>query len=216
MILGKLSKQEKAADAKKTRIQAMNKEKIIEAATKVFAQYGYRGATVEQIAKKAGMSKPNLLYYYKTKKILYLGVVQGILDTWLGPLQQLNVDQDPEQEICAYIERKIEYSRIYPLASKVFANEMLEGASILKPVLETHLKEIVKKKASVLRKWKKQGKIADIDPYHFIFMIWAVTQTYADFAVQIEAVTGKTLDNDAFYRQTKKNIKQVLMHGFLK
>jgi TetR/AcrR family transcriptional regulator len=37
----------------------------------------------------------------------------------------------------------------------------------------------------------KEGKLASVDPYHLIFAIWAVTQHYADFAVQVEAVIGR-------------------------
>jgi len=199
----------------RTRTQAINRQKIQDAATRVFAQHGYRGATVEQIAIKAGMSKPNLLYYYPSKKALYLSVLQGILDTWLEPLRELDVDKDPAEEIGAYIDRKIEYARLYPMASKVFANEVIAGAPIIRSVLETQLRDIVGKKAKVLRTWARQGRIADVDPYHLIFVIWASTQTYADFSTQVEAVTGKTLEDERFYRGTKRAIKDILLRGVL-
>jgi len=204
------------AETKKTRIQAINKEKIIRAATEVFAQYGYRGSTVEQIARQAGMSKSNLLYYYGSKHALYVAVLRRIYDIWLEPLRELDVDQDPETELNSYIDRKIEHSRRYPLASKIWATEIISGAPIIKSVLETDLQEIVRKKSKVLRTWMKQGKIAKFDPQHFLFMIWTMTQHYADFSTQIESVTGRSLNDAAFYRQTKKNIKQILMHGVLK
>lgn len=216
MILSKLADSNNTANGKKTRIQALNKEKIIEAATKVFAQYGYRGATVEQIAKKAGMSKPNLLYYYSSKKSLYITVLSRIYDIWLEPLRELDVDKEPEEELSGYIDRKIEHSRLYPLASKIWANEIIGGAPILRSILETDLRETVRKKSTVLRTWMKQGKIAKFDPQHFLFMIWTVTQHYADFSTQIESVTDQTLKDDAFYEQTKKNVKQILLHGILK
>ena len=203
-------------DAKKTRIQARNKEKIMQAATKVFARHGYRGSTVQQIAAKAGMSKPNLLYYYGTKQALYIAVLRRIYDIWLEPLRGLDVEQDPEAELSGYIDRKIEHSRLYPLASKIWATEIISGAPILKSVLKADLQETVRKKSKVLRAWMRQGKIARFDPQHFLFMIWATTQHYADFSTQIESVTGKSLRNQAFYRQTKKNIKQILMQGILK
>jgi TetR/AcrR family transcriptional regulator len=36
----------------------------------------------------------------------------------------------------------------------------------------------------------KEGKIAPVDPHHLIFSIWALTQHYADFDVQVRAVLG--------------------------
>lgn len=205
-----------AKQSAQTRIQAVNRGKILDAATNAFARHGYRGATIDQIARAAGMSKPNLLYYYSSKKALYLSVLQGILDTWLGPLGELDVNKEPAEEIGAYIDRKIEYARLYPVASKVFANEVIAGAPIIRGVLETQLRDLVRRKARVLRAWAKQGKIADVDPYHFIFIIWATTQTYADFSTQVECVTGKTLDDERFYRETRDTIRTVLLTGILR
>ena len=201
---------------RESRIQARNRERILSAATGIFSRYGFRGATLDQIAERAEMSKPNLLYYFSSKEELYLAVLRNILEIWLQPLKELDEKQTPEHEISAYIDQKIEFSRLYPMASRVFANEIAAGAPILKPVLDTYLRDVVKKKARVIRKWIKRGEMADIDPYHLIMMIWAVTQHYADFAVQVDAVLGKNLDEQRFYNQTRKNIKKIIMAGILK
>ena len=211
-----LDLEQKEHRKKDSRIQVRNREKILNAATEIFSMYGYRGATIDQIADKADMSKPNLLYYFSSKEELYLTVLRNILEIWLQPLKELDEKESPEHEIGAYIDQKIEFSRVYPMASRVFANEIAAGAPILKPVLDTYLRDIVKKKARVIRKWVKRGEMVDIDPYHLIMMIWAVTQHYADFAVQIDSVLGKNLDDPRFYNQTRKNIKQILMNGILK
>ena len=198
-----------------SRIQARNREKILSAATDIFSLYGFRGATLDQIAERAQMSKPNLLYYFSSKEELYLAVLRNILEIWLQPLKELDEKQSPEHELGAYIDQKIEFSRLYPMASRVFANEIAAGAPTLKPVLDTYLRDVVKKKARVIRKWIKRGEMADVDPYHLIMMIWAVTQHYADFAVQVDSLLGKSLDEQRFYNQTRKNIKQIIMRGVL-
>ena len=51
------------APKKRTRIQVENESRIVASALDIFAQYGYRGATVDKIADAAGMSKANVLYY---------------------------------------------------------------------------------------------------------------------------------------------------------
>ena len=45
-------------------------------------------------------------------------------------------------------------------------------------------------KAQVLTRWMDEGRIARVDPVHLIFSIWALTQHYADFDVQVRAVLG--------------------------
>ena len=119
------------AERKPTRIQTENRERILTAALEVFAQDGYRGATIDAIAAAAGMSKPNLLYYFPTKERIYRTVLEGLLDTWLDPLRAIDAAGDPLVEIGGYIERKIEMARDFPQESRLFANEMLRGAPIL-------------------------------------------------------------------------------------
>ncbi|MGE3306138.1 MAG: TetR/AcrR family transcriptional regulator, partial [Rhizobiaceae bacterium] len=60
-----------AAKRGPTRIQQEKRERILEAALEVFSAQGYRGATIDEIAVAAGMSKPNLLYYFRRKEDVY-------------------------------------------------------------------------------------------------------------------------------------------------
>lgn len=200
---------------KATRIQTENRERILDAAEEVFADNGFKGSTLDQIARRAGMSKPNLLYYYGNKQALYLAALGRTLDVWLEPLKEFDPEGEPDAQIRGYIRRKLELSRSHPLASRVFANEIIQGAPVLGPVLRENLRVIVDDKASVIRGWMEQGRLADIDPYHFIFSIWAVTQHYADFAVQVTAVTGKGLDDDDFRADTEQAVLDILLSGLL-
>lgn len=60
------------------------------------------------------------------------------------------------------------------------------------------LKALVDEKSAIVSGWIDRGKLAPVDPQHLIFMIWATTQHYADFATQVEAVTGATPQDAAF------------------
>ncbi len=176
--------------ARKTRIQAHNEEIILRAALEVFSAFGYRGSTVDQIAAKAGLSKPNLLYYFRRKEDIYVAVLEHTLDDWLEPLRQLDPAGDPISEISRYISAKIRMSRENPAASRLFANEILHGAPAIGAFLKGPLKDLVDDKASVIRDWIAGGKLNPVDPYHLIFAIWSTTQHYADFEVQVRAVMG--------------------------
>jgi len=179
------------AGKRQTRIQRRNTGAILEAALEVFSRYGFRGATLDQIADAAGLSKPNLLYYFDSKEAIHRELLSGLLDTWLEPLRALDPDGDPSAEIRAYVRRKLEMARDYPRESRLFANEILQGAPIIEDALRTDLKALVDEKSAVIRGWARAGKIADIDPRHLIFSIWATTQHYADFAAQVAMVMGE-------------------------
>ena len=174
----------------RTRIQQRNSQAILEAALEVFSQHGFRGATLDQIAEMAGLSKPNLLYYFPSKEGIYNALLAALLQTWLDPLRAMNPEGEPLAEILGYVRRKLELSRDYPRESRLFANEILQGAPRIMEAIEGDLKRLVDEKAAVLGGWMDQGRIARLDPYHLIFSIWALTQHYADFDVQVRAVLG--------------------------
>jgi TetR/AcrR family transcriptional regulator len=173
-----------------TRIQQRNRAAILSAGLDVFSQLGFRGTTLDQIAEAAGLSKPNLLYYFPSKDAIHSALLERLLDTWLDPLKALDGNGDPVQEIMAYAQRKLALSRDYPRESRLWANEILQGAPRIEETLHTDLKTLVDEKAAIIEVWANDGKIADIDPHHLIFSIWAFTQHYADFDVQVRAVLG--------------------------
>jgi len=174
----------------RSRIQQRNRELILDAALEVFSQHGFRGATLDQIAEGAGLSKPNLLYYFPSKEEVHKALLTGLLDTWLDPLRAMDPKGDPLHEIMAYARRKLDLARDYPRESRLFANEILQGAPRMRDAIEGDLRRLVVEKAQVLTRWMDEGRIARVDPVHLIFSIWALTQHYADFDVQVRAVLG--------------------------
>ncbi len=173
-----------------TRIQARNRQAILDAALAVFSAQGFRGATVDQIAEGAGLSKPNLLYYFASKEAVYLELLSRLLDSWLDPLRALDPGGEPRAEILAYVRRKLDLSRDFPRESRLFANEILQGAPRIQAALAGELKELVDEKAALISRWQAEGRLAPLPPHHLIFSIWALTQHYADFDVQVRAVLG--------------------------
>jgi len=197
----------------RTRIQRVKRELILEAALEVFAMHGFRGATIDQIAEAAGMSKPNLLYYFRTKDLIHQTLMQRLLDTWLAPLRELDDVGDPITELRSYIRRKLEMARDYPRESRLFANEILQGAPRIMPMIEGELKELVHEKAQVIRGWMQAGRIARTDPYHLIFSIWATTQHYADFDVQVRAVLGPDRGGEGRFEDAARFLEQLFIEG---
>lgn len=175
---------------KDTRIQREKREIILDAALQVFSENGFRGATLDQIAGVAGLSKPNMLYYFAGKEAIYTTLLNRLLETWLQPLEDIDPSGDPHKEIMRYICAKLEFSRKFPRESRLFAIEILNGAPRLSSELDGTLKKLVDRSVAIFRKWMGEGRLANVDPYHLIFSIWATTQHYADFAVQMRAVLG--------------------------
>jgi TetR/AcrR family transcriptional regulator len=178
----------------RTRIQEKNTGTILEAALDVFSQHGFRGATLDQIAEGAGLSKPNLLYYFPSKEALHKALLDGLLQTWLDPLRAIDPKGEPIPEIISYVRRKLQMSRDFPRESRLFANEILQGAPRMMAAISGDLKALVDEKSALFEIWMRAGHITAIPPRHLLFSIWALTQHYADFDVQIRAVLGEGHD----------------------
>ncbi|MDB5506220.1 MAG: TetR family transcriptional regulator [Devosia sp.] len=211
--IGKLRAADAARPRAETRIQREKQEVILAAALDVFAQHGFRGATIDQIAEAAGMSKPNLLYYFARKEDIHKQLLARLLTTWLAPLHELNAAGDPISELRSYIRKKLEMARDFPRESRLFANEMLQGAPHAIDVLEGELKALVDDKAGVLLRWMDEGRLNRTDPYHLIFSIWATTQHYADFDVQVRAVLGPERGGEGRFEDAARYLEHLFMDG---
>jgi len=196
-------------------IRESNETRLLEAAETVFAERGFSGATTGAIAERAGLPKANLHYYFRTKEALYRAVLANVLHLWLDELDRFTPEREPAEALADYIAAKIYWSKTRPNASKVFANEVLHGAPFLGDYLTGELRRRVERNAQVIRHWIKQGKMAPVDPKHLIFQLWAATQHYADFEVQVRAVLGRTKLTEADYQTAAANITRLVLQGCL-
>ncbi len=202
-----------AAPENLSRIQEINRKLILDAALDVFSTYGFRGSTIDQIAQKAGMSKPNLLYYFHRKEEIYLTVLQLTMDQWLASLEAINPQGEPLEELKNYIRIKLEMSFSNPAASRLFANEIMHGAPAIGTFLREDMRKLVDEKAAMIGRWMDEGKLAKSDPHHLIFCIWATTQHYSDFETQLRAVLGKNFDKPETCEKTIQAVSSILLDG---
>ena len=183
-------------EKKPSRIQLRNRHRILDAALNVFSQHGYRGTTLDLVANEAGLSKPNILYYFSGKEEIHVTLLNQLMETWLDPLIEMDAAGDPMTELLAYVQRKLDMARDLPRESRLFANEILQGAPRMGPHLVSDLKPLFDEKCALIETWMQDGKLAKVDPRHLIFSIWSTTQHYADFEAQIDVLMPKRLKED--------------------
>ena len=56
------------------------RDRILQAATRLFGQRGFAGTSVREVVDEAEVSKPTLYYYFKNKDSLFRACVQTQLD----------------------------------------------------------------------------------------------------------------------------------------
>lgn len=202
-----------ACERPKGRIRRAHEAGILQAAESVFARKGYGGATMAEIAERAGLPKSNLHYYFRTKQEIYRAVLANTLTLWLAETDCIHAGADPREALAQYIRAKMHLTATRPDASRVFANEVLHGAPEIGAYLRRELKALVSEKAAVLEAWMAQGRMARLDPVHLFFTIWAATQTYADFETQVCAVLGKRRLGAADLEQATQHVLGLVLRG---
>ncbi|WP_428036268.1 TetR/AcrR family transcriptional regulator [Amphritea sp.] len=196
------------------RIRQRNEQLILAAAEREFAACGFKGASMREIAARAELPKANIHYYFKNKLGLYYAVLSDIIDLWDSTLSDLKTEDDAAQSLMQYIRKKIEFSRDHPLASRIFASEIISGGPNLKEYFSEGYEEWFRSRTAVFEQWQQQGKLdASITPSHLIFLLWSSTQHYADFALQVSSALGKETLDDLDYEQAINTLSHIILKG---
>jgi len=208
-----MTSKSKPRSYKPGRIRERNHEIILAAAEQEFALHGYRGATIQNIAERAELPKSNVLYYFSNKKKIYAAMFDDILSRWNTLFSSVQPEDDPAEALAAFIRTKMETSRTHPLASRLFAMEIIQGAPYLMPHLRTNMRDWVRGRAGVLQQWIDEGRMAAVDPVQLIFLIWSSTQHYADFQVQILMVENKAEYEQKDFDHAADFLTDVILRG---
>jgi len=198
---------------KKSKPRIKNEEAILGAAEEVFSELGFAGATTSLIAKRAGIPKANLHYYYPTKETLYQAIIGKIFSAWIHAAGTFDDCDDPADALRRYIHAKMELSRSHPLGSKIWAQEIMHGAPQIQGFLDTTLKDWTKSRVKVIERWIAEKKIDAINPHYLLYMIWATTQHYADFEHQIGVLNGGRDLSDEKYGEATETVTQIILQG---
>ncbi len=195
------------------RIRQKNEEAILLAAAEEFAVHGYKGTSMNSIALRVGLPKANLHYYFNSKLGLYVEVLRNIINLWDSAFSNLRAEDDPASALAGYIHAKMEFSRRQPLASKIFAMEMISGGECLAEHFNQDYQKWFRGRAAVFQAWIEQGKMDPVDPVHLIFLLWGSTQHYADFSVSISHLTGRKKQTKEDFAKATDNLIQIILKG---
>ncbi|MBM1198505.1 TetR/AcrR family transcriptional regulator [Pseudomonas fragi] len=197
----------------KVKIRRKNIEKILLAAEKVFAEQGYAGTKMADIAQQAQLPRSNLHYYFSTKDELYREVLVNLLDTWELEGACFENFDDPRVVLTSYIMEKMNHSRTRPHGSKLWANEIMRGAPLFQDMLDEHMARGAKLMELKIRQWVDDKRINPVEPSALLYMIWASTQHYADFDYQVCALNGHQPLSDQQFYQATQTITAVILRG---
>jgi AcrR family transcriptional regulator len=153
--------------------EAPRRAQIIEAATATIADLGYINASLAQLAKRAGISKSVIGYYFPSKDDLVKAVVEAFFMTGHTQMMaKLSPVTDPEQMLRTYIRENIAYITQNPAQTRAIGDIITncrdaEGTPIFK--LQDS-EPMVEGTAAMFRWGQEAGSFREFDPR--VMAIW--------------------------------------------
>ena len=185
------------------------REQILDAATRLFAQRGFDGTSLQGIADAVGIRKASLFHHFPSKEDLRLKVLDKLLSHWNEVVPRIlaatsaGVDQSD-----AIIQEATAFFLADPDRARFLTREVLDSAEGIKALLTTHLRPWFAVLCDHIRRGQKAGRVyAEVDPEVYLLqMINLVVCCTATLGVLGPLVEGPT-ENPQFL---KRHITEML------
>ena len=190
------------------------KEELLKIASREFAKYGYKGVSLEKIAKKAEISKAAIYYHFKSKADLFENVIAPKITELINEIYSFN-DEDPKKELNHYICSYAKIFKKYPCFAAILAHEFVDGGRDLSEEIIENLSKIFKKLVVILKKGEEKDIFEFDNPFSIQLMIVSallMNQTTKDLRKRISKYIDIEINPDienianAIYKKILKAI----------
>jgi len=197
------------------KIRERNMRLIIKAGIEIFSRKGFDGTRIAEIAEKSGLPKANVYYYFSSKEEIYTAIIAHLIAGWDDALKHISAASGPADAFRNYVKAKLEYTRKNVAESRLFANEIIQGARFLKKKDRQHMQDVTDERVVIINGWIAAGKMAEVDARHLLIMLWSATQFYADFEPLACDALGKARLKAEDYDNAAKTITDTVLRGII-
>jgi AcrR family transcriptional regulator len=189
------------------------KQRILEAATELFARKGYDATGVREIASSAGVNLAMISYYYGSKRGVLKAIVSATMERLRGMVEQtLGADLPLEQGLRTYFTRLIQLVRDHQPMFRIFVAQLHHDtpemsefkADLIREHLFPFLTGFIKRHQDQMHPDLVPEALAPILPgmvlYHFLV------------APVFSRIIQRELDDD-FYTLLADQLTHLVLHG---
>jgi TetR/AcrR family transcriptional regulator len=174
--------------------------RILDAARSEFAQRGFPGARLQDIAERAGLTHPTLLYHFGSKERLYAAVIEQAMEDWAA-VTSLAVAQAPPgfERVAALVDAGLEFFASHHDFVVIWRREAIEGGGRLEQAMVEHLRPFFDRAVAFLRGEVAAGRLRDHDPVELMQLVYGAVMTYFSDA----GFRARLLDEAPFSAQAR-------------
>ncbi|MBU1671484.1 MAG: TetR/AcrR family transcriptional regulator [Actinobacteria bacterium] len=190
------------------------REQILRAAEEVFAEKGFKGATVREIAERVDIRTPGLYYHFSNKQEIYDSMIRNIYEG-LGSkiLEPMAGAEGIEAKVSLMVDLLMEYWAEHPMAPRIIAQETLlfKGLlydelipQVLAPMFEGMLGPLEDEAGPAIR---------DLDLSLLVYNVFGLTVFYFFAGHVLTMITGVDSFAPERLRTATGEIKDLVFEG---
>jgi TetR/AcrR family transcriptional regulator len=171
-------------------------DRIIEAARGEFAQHGFGGARLQDIAERAQLTHPTLLYHFGSKEGLYAAVIEQAMQDWAA-MTSLTIAGEGGgfERVAALIDAGFTFFATHHDFVVIWRREAIEGGGRLEVAMAEHMRPFLERAVAFLEREIEAGRLRAHDPVELMQLVYGAVSTYfsdAGFRARLSGVDPMT------------------------
>lgn len=172
-------------------MQENTRDKLLDAAGRHFAERGFYGASIAQIADELGITKQALLYHFKRKEDLYAEVLSGISERLLRYVKMANYANDDPQQQLEHIVLNLYYSAVdNPRDSRILMRELLDNQARADTARNWYLVPFLDGLGSIVRNIPGMATVGDSRIFCFVYQLLGSIEYFVVSRTTLERMYG--------------------------
>jgi TetR/AcrR family transcriptional regulator len=154
-------------------------DRILEAARGEFAQHGFGGARLQDIAARASLSHPTLLYHFGSKEGLYAAVIEQAMQDWAG-MTSLAIGDGKAgfDRVASLIDAGFAFFASHHDFVVIWRREAIEGGGRLEQAMADHMRPFLDQAVGFLRREVLAGRLRDHDPFELMQLVYGAVMSF--------------------------------------
>src|SRR3954454_7756362 len=165
--------------------------RILEAAGGEFAQHGV-SARLQDIASRAGLSHPTLLYHFGSKERLYAAVIEEAMQDWAAMTDQaVSLAPGGFDRVAALVRAGMEFFATHYDFVIIWRREAIEGGGRLEDAMAKHMRPFLERAIAFLRREIDAGRLREHDSVELMQLVYGAVSTFFSDAGFRSRMTGE-------------------------
>ena len=170
-------------------------DRILEAARGEFAQHGFGGARLQDIAARAQLSHPTLLYHFGSKEGLYAAVIEQAMQDWAAMTSLAIADgKSGFDRVASLIDAGFAFFATHHDFVVIWRREAIEGGGRLEQAMADHMRPFFSQAVEFLRREVAAGRLREHDPVELMQLTYGAVMSFFSDA----GFRARLLDEEPF------------------